>query len=80
MARVNTTVIDLHDSNGEVPYPYINRADADPADVNYVLSKDSNDDEGRSQWQWFRLPNGDLILGVFPQGTTYFDIADSAGV
>ncbi len=25
----------------------------------------------RSQWVWVRLPNGDLVLGVFPQGDLY---------
>lgn len=43
--------------------------------VDYVLSqplatKDFHD--GRSEWMWIRLPDGDLILGVYPQGDTYF--------
>ena len=58
----------------------VHRADADPDDVIYVLSMSPELDDARSQWQWFRLPNGDLILGVFPQGSTYFDVTDSAGV
>ncbi len=28
--------------------------------------------DGRSNWLWFRLPNGDLIFGCFPEGDTYF--------
>ena len=48
-------------------------------DVDTVLNAPLNDD-GRSEWQWFRLPNGDLILGVFPCGDTYFAVADKAGV
>jgi len=28
-------------------------------------------DDGRSEWTWLRLVNGDLMLGVFPQGRTY---------
>lgn len=35
-----------------------------------VESKTQHD--GRSQWLWIRLPDGDLILGVYPQGDTYF--------
>lgn len=27
--------------------------------------------DGRSRWYWFRLGNGDLILGFYPQGETY---------
>lgn len=38
--------------------------------VRRVLDAGLNDD-GRSAWHWFRLQNGDLILGVFPKGDTY---------
>lgn len=60
----------------------VNRADADPSDVEYVLGADPTDPDGytRSQFQWFRLPNGDLILGLFPQDVTYFGVTDRAGV
>lgn len=44
---------------------------ADPTIAAAVLAADENDEEGRSQFVWVRLPNGDLILGVFPQGGTY---------
>lgn len=33
--------------------------------------KDEDDDNGRSQTVAIRLPNGDLVLGFFPQGDTY---------
>lgn len=39
--------------------------------VYQVLTADPNSEDGRSQFVWVRLPNGDLILGVFPQGETY---------
>lgn len=42
--------------------------------VNEVLSQSPDDPDGRSQWVWVRLPNGDLILGVLPQGDTYFNV------
>ncbi len=37
-----------------------------------VLSEDELSEDGRSEWLWVRLPDGDLILGVYPQGETYF--------
>lgn len=46
--------------------------------VEHVLSQDDNSEDGRSQWLWIRLQNGDLILGVFPQGDTYFDVEHDA--
>lgn len=39
--------------------------------VHAVLNADPDDPDGRSQWLWVRLPNGDLVLGIFPQGETY---------
>lgn len=39
--------------------------------VDYVLKADPETLDGRSQWVWIRLSNGDLILGLFPQGDTY---------
>lgn len=48
-------------------------ADASPELVDTVLEKPVSDD-GRSQFKWFRLQNGSLILGVFPRGDTYFEI------
>lgn len=29
--------------------------------------------DGRSEFVWVRLASGDLMLGVFPRGDTYFD-------
>lgn len=40
--------------------------------VSYVLAQDVDDEDGRSEWLWVRLANGDLILGVYPQADTYF--------
>lgn len=44
---------------------------ASPESVEAVLSADENDDDGRSQFFWLRLSNGDLVLATFPQGETY---------
>jgi len=46
--------------------------------VHTVLNASVNDEDGRSNWVWLRLPNGDLILGVFPQGDTYFSCEEDA--
>lgn len=46
--------------------------------VQLVMSKPAydgaNDDDNRSGWQWIRLANGDLILGVYPHGETCFEV------
>ena len=49
---------------------------ADTKDVEHVLSQPESGGNGRSNWVWMRLNNGDLILGVFPQGDTYIEITD----
>lgn len=51
--------------------------DAGDAAVQAVLdtpirADDSIENFGRSKWKWIRLINGDLILGCFPHGDTYF--------
>lgn len=46
--------------------------------VALVMSKIPWDEDGRSEWLWIRLENGDLILGVFPQGETYFAVEEDA--
>ena len=38
-----------------------------------ILDLDPSVDDTRSQIMQFRLPNGDLILGFYPQGDTYFE-------
>lgn len=32
--------------------------------------------DGRSEWSWFILANGDVILGCFPRGNTFEQISD----
>lgn len=51
---------------------------ASNASVALVLERDENDGDGRSNWVWLRLQNGDLVLGVFPQGDTYFGCEEDA--
>lgn len=42
--------------------------------VREVMAQAAGTDDGRSEWTWLRLPNGDLMLGVFPRGETYFAV------
>ena len=57
MTEVEQTVAWLHPASAKA--------------VKKVLKAPKNTGNGRSNWMWVRLPNGDLILGVFPQGETY---------
>lgn len=41
------------------------------AEMVAVVETPLGSDDGRSNWVWVRLANGDLILGCFPQGDTY---------
>lgn len=46
--------------------------------VKMVMKQSTNTLDGRSEWIWLRLPNGDLVLGVFPQGDTYMACEEDA--
>lgn len=41
--------------------------------VEAVIAPPNEENDGWSPWVWLRLSNGDLILGRFPQGDTYFE-------
>lgn len=48
---------------------------ASPEAVATVLAAPVSDEEySRSEWIWLTLSNGDLILGVFPQGDLYCEM------
>lgn len=47
--------------------------------VKTVLTSEEGSDDGRGPWIWFRLPNGSLIFGCFPNGDTYFATEDDHG-
>lgn len=65
--QAHTTQLNPDDQENVVTiYP------AGPEAVLTVLDAGTGSEDGRSQWLWVRLGNGDLILGVFPQGDTYF--------
>lgn len=45
--------------------------EADTAVARHVLAQ-AVGPNGRSGFKWFRFENGDLVLGVYPRGDTYF--------
>lgn len=56
----------------ERPHLLAIEATADPKIAQAVIDAAVCDvGDGRSEWKWFRLANGDLILGCWPQGDTY---------
>ena len=54
------------------PIAWVHPASMDA--VSRVLAAMEGDEDGRSEYCWLRLPNGDLMLGVFPRGDIYFDV------
>jgi hypothetical protein len=81
MARVPpkmTDINELMDDGTEVLRAV--RMQASDADVKVMLEAMCQGDDGRSQWCWFRLPNGDLIFGCYPQGDTYERVSQQFGM
>jgi hypothetical protein len=58
-------------TNDGSPVVPIRLKTASPEHVLRVIMQNEDDPDGRSEWLWVTLPNGDVILGTFPQGTTY---------
>lgn len=66
------TELKAEDDNGNTTDRLIAvRQDASEAWASKVLQSRVSDD-GRSDFYWFRLTNGDLVLGVYPRGDMYF--------
>lgn len=70
--KAHVTILDPDDGRHVLIHPASEDA------VKTVLDAPTTGDDGRSEWVWVRLPNGDLVLGVFPQGDTYFSVEDDA--
>jgi hypothetical protein len=64
--------------SGDIVDEIVCRTDAKPEHARLVLAHRDDIPDGRSQFQWFRLANGDLILGVFPQGDLYEMLCNGA--
>jgi hypothetical protein len=63
----------LDDSGLETTQLIATALPARDAQVKRVIEA-SQGKNGRSEWYWFRLQNGDLVLGVYPCGDTYEEI------
>ncbi len=69
------------DENGSyTDFVLATNIDAKREDVDFLLSQPVDNWDGRSDWRWVRLQNGDLMLAVFPCGETYFYIAERCGI
>lgn len=44
--------------------------------IDIIMKSDETSMDGRSNWLWLRLPDGDLIFGCYPEGDTYFATED----
>lgn len=67
------TEIEAH-QDYELGMPIAYHYPADIDDVVKVMAQSPNDENGRSDWRWIRLDNGDLALALFPQGETYMEL------
>ena len=80
MSRLDRHTRMVQDDNGYDTKQLL--CEATPAkqeDVDFVLRQNEDSDDGRSNWMWIRLQNGDLILGVYPQGGTYKALEGKTG-
>lgn len=68
---------DLTDEEGR-HIAHVTPATAD--EVFNVLFAPIDGSDGRSAPVWVRLANGDLLLGVFPEGETYISVSETRGV
>lgn len=72
MSFVNQrTLFVIDDSGADTEQLLAHVEPAKDEDVRCVLACDEYDFNGRSNWVWVRLQNGELILGCYPQGDTY---------
>jgi hypothetical protein len=74
MTRVAEGLRDGFYVDGDERYDQIDVNDFPEVVFQEFLNRDPEDDDTRSQVLMFRLPNGDLILGFYPQGDTYVEI------
>jgi hypothetical protein len=73
MPRNAEPIYDSADPNPDHVIAWV--SDASESAVDFVLDQPI-DDDGRSEWVWLRLANGDLMLGVFPRGGTYLQMSE----
>ena len=73
MPRIGAKTYELHDGDPDIGDTITIKPASDQS-VMTVLAANPDIQDGltRSEWLWVRLPNGDLILGIYPQDGTYF--------
>lgn len=64
LTRLERDITDLHRQVDHIPH-----VDACPVDVQAMT--DNTNPEERSRWHWIVLPNGDLLMGVYPMNDFY---------
>ncbi len=42
-----------------------------PEFVELIINSDEDKHDGRSEWLWIELANGDRLLGCYPRGEVY---------
>ena len=68
----HVTTLDYDDGMQVLIHPATKEA------VKTIMEAPLETGDGRSEWMFLRLPNGDLFLGVFPQGDTYLAVEADA--
>ena len=73
MTRLGFRSWNLHAETEEEAQCWVTMKPASDEAVVTVLAADPGAADGltRSEWLWVTLPNGDVILGVFPQDATF---------
>lgn len=59
---------------------YVHIRSASDEDAQRVLNASERDPNGRSGFRWITLPNGDLVLAVYPQGDLYEELTQKKRV
>lgn len=67
------TVYDTDEAGNDTGRVLASVRPASAESVGIVITADEDSPDGRSNWVWVRLANGDLILGLYPQGDTYME-------
>ena len=60
-----------YENEPHLPCPKINELSASAESVALMLNAPVGD-EGRTEWSWLWMPNGDLLFGCYPCGDTFF--------
>ena len=77
--RANAEILNDSGDPIEAGAPIAHVQWARPSAVKRLLEAEIGTGEGRSGFFWVRLHNGDLMLGVFPQGATYESLEGEPG-